>query len=167
MGSQGEPWLDAYGLLLQVDAQIEVVKALALENPHEKLDVDILRRIHPIILASHERYGQLVVLGTVLIDMIWEHWEQPGNEPTASVMWSSLQSLRASLRRIEEDEPRQNIFDSTTEGASRRGSAVQHLDYPPDESENRPGDDGDREYRTGFVNQHRRAAANRSRPLPW
>jgi hypothetical protein len=164
MGSQGEPWLDAHGLRLQVDAQIEVVKALALENPHGKLDADILRRIHPIILASDERYGKWVFLDTLLTHMLWE---RPGNEPTASVMWSSLLSLRASLLRIEEDEPRQNIFDSTTEGVSRWGSPVQHLDYPPDESENWPGDDGDREYRTGFASQHRRAAANRSQPRPW
>jgi hypothetical protein len=162
MGSQGEPWLDAHGLRLQVDAQIEVVKTLALEDPHGKLDADILRRIHPIIAVSDERYGKWVFLDTLLTHMLWE---RPGNEPTAIVTLSSLHSLSASLRRIEEDEPRRNIFDSTTEGASRWSSPVQHLDYPPDESENRPGDDGDREYRTGFASQHRRAAANR--PRPW
>jgi hypothetical protein len=164
MESQDEPWLDAHGLRLQVDAQIEVVRTLVLENPRANLDAEILRRIHPIIAASHQRYGKWVLLDTVLTDMLWE---RPGNEPTAIVMLSSLQSLSASLARIEEDEPRRNIFDSTTEGRPRRGSAVHHLDYPPDESENRPGDDGDREYRTGFGNQYRPAVANRSRPRPW
>lgn len=164
MGSQGEPWLDAYGLRLQVDAQIEVVRMLVQEDRHGTLDSDILRRIHPIIAASHQRYGKMVFLDTLLTDMLWQ---QRGNEPQAVVMLSSLLSLRASLQRIEKDEPKRNIFDSTTEGASPWGSAVQHLDYPPDESENWPGDDGDREYRTGFASQHRRAAANRSRPQPW
>jgi hypothetical protein len=65
MGSQGEPWLDAHGLRLQVDAQIEVVKTLALEDPHGKLDADILRRIHPIIAVSDERYGKWVFLDTL------------------------------------------------------------------------------------------------------
>jgi hypothetical protein len=163
MGPQGEPWLDAHGLRMQVDAQIEVVMMLAQEDRHCNLDADILRRIHPIIAASHQRYGKWVVLDTLLTNMLWE---RPGNEPTAIVMLSSLLSLRNSLRRIEEDEPRRNIFDSTNEGAARWGSAV-HLDDPPDESENWLGDDGDREYRTGFASQHRRAAANRSRRRPW
>jgi hypothetical protein len=163
MGPQGEPWLDAHGLRLQVDAQIEVVRMLAQEDRHCNVDADILRRIHPIIATSHQRYGKYVVLDTLLTKMLWE---PPGNEPKAIVMLSSLLALRNSLRRIEEDEPRRNIFDSSNEGSSSWGSAVQYLDYPPDESENWPGDDGDREYRTGFAIQHRRAAANRSRPQP-
>jgi hypothetical protein len=137
---------------------------LVQENPHCNVDADILRRIHPIIAASHQRYGEWVVLDTLLTDMLWE---RPGNEPRAIVMLSSLLSLRASLLRIERDEPRQNIFGSTSAGASPWGGAVQYLDYPPDEPEDWPGDDGDREYRTGFASQHRRAAANRSRPRPW
>lgn len=163
MGPQGEPWLDAHGLRMQVDAQIEVVRMLAQEDRHCNLDADIQRRIHPIIAASHQRYGKWVVLDTLLTDMLWE---RPGNEPRAIVMLSSLLSLSYSLRRIEEDEPRRNIFDSTNEGASRWGSAV-HLDNPPDEPENWLGDDGDREYRAGFASQRRRTAANRSRRRPW
>ena len=164
MEPQDEPWLDAYGLLLQVDAQIEVVELLAQENLHATLDPEILRRIHPIVATSQQLYGNMVLLDTVLHDMIYS---QLGNEPTAIVMLSSLKGLRASLRRIERDEPRRNIFDSTIEGSPQQGSGAQHLDYPPDESETRPGDDGYREYRTGFASQHRRAAMNRSRPRPW
>jgi hypothetical protein len=165
MESQDEPWLDAYGLFLQVDAQIEVVKMLSQESSTAPLDADILRRIHPILAVSHQRYGRWVLLDTLLSDMLWE---RPGNEPTAIAMLSSLLSLRASLLRIKEDEPPRKInFDTNAEGRSRQGSATQRLDYPPDESENRMGDEGDREYRAGFPGQHRRAAANRSRPRPW
>jgi hypothetical protein len=97
MGSQGEPWLDALGLRMQVDAQIEVVRILVQEDPHCTLDADILCRIRPIIAASHQRYQKMVLLDTLLTNMLWK---RPGNEPTAIVMLSSLLALRNSLQRI-------------------------------------------------------------------
>src|SRR6202012_3130935 len=100
-----EPWLDASGLRLQVEAQIYVVEILVSDDKDANLDPDILRRILPIIAASQQRYGRMLLLDTVLADMLLE---QPGNEPKAIVMLSSLKSLCASLARIETDEPKRN-----------------------------------------------------------
>lgn len=164
MERHDEPWLDASGLRLHVEAQIYVVEMIASDDRNETLDPDILRNIFPIIAACQQRYGRMILLDTVLTDMLLG---QPGNGPKAIVMLSSLKSLCASLVRIERDETRRNIFDSASEERLPRGRAAQHFAHPPDETENRLGDDGYREYRTGFTSQHRRAAANRSRLRPW
>jgi hypothetical protein len=165
MGSRREPSQGARRLRRQVDGQIQVVKALAERDPHEKLDPELLRRIFPIVRASQERYGDLLILDTLLTDMILG---RSGNEPTASVMWSSLVSLSNSLLDIEEDEALEETFGSPTPtgGASYWGSAAQHLDLPPGEPEDGPGEEG-RGYWTGAGGQHRRAVANRSRQRPW
>ena len=167
MGSQGEPWLDAEGLRLQIEGQIEVVKARWQQDPDHELDAETRGMIFAILSVADNRYGTKFILD---IKLKIESWEKSREGPTVEKMWSFLESIRASLRRlerIEQSEGQPGAYDATTWGASRWGSASQHFGNPPDEPEEWLGDEGDRGYWAGVGSQHRRAVANRPRPQPW
>jgi len=164
MGSRDEFWLDAQGLRLQIEDIIRVVEARARRDPDHELDAETRGMIFAILSVIDDRYGPKFLLS---IRTKMESWELSSEGPTAEKMWLLLGSIRGSLERLETREREQGIYGATTEAASPWGSSAQHPNYPPDESEDWPGDEGVREYRTGAGSQYRRATANRSRQRPW
>jgi|SRR5215467_629618 len=164
MGSPDEPWPDAHSLRLQVDGQIRVVEAQALQDPNGKLNDAVQNIIFTIVGVIQQRYGGPLFLDIELKKTVWE---QSGAGPTVQEIWSILESVRASLLDIERFEAQQAVLGPIAEASSPWASSAQHFGDPPDEPESWPDDEEGRGYWSGARSQHRHAGANRSRQRPW
>src|SRR6266545_2655330 len=157
MGPQDEPWLDAHGLRMQIDEIISPIQELLKTDPHQQLSHGVLGTILRILSVIREHQGSRLILDVEIYESLWK-----SPKPVTAVEMSVLLgSVRASLRRLEQLE-QQGTYGSTAEASSSWGSAVEHLDSPPDEPGDWPGEDpGIRRYRLGADSQHRRTVAKR------